>query len=138
MARPPLLINAVRKRITRKRANVFLRSDFEDLGGYDQVGRVLRALVKEGTLVKIGYGLYAKTKTSALTGEVVAIEPLPVLAREALVRLNVPLVLTKAETAYQNNQSTQVPTGRRIGVRGRVTRKISFKNAVATYERVHR
>ena len=28
-------------RIKRSEASVFLRRDFEDLGGYDQVGRVL-------------------------------------------------------------------------------------------------
>ena len=35
----------VLKRIERKRGDVFLRSDFSDLGGYDQVGRALRQLV---------------------------------------------------------------------------------------------
>jgi len=29
----------VLKRIDRKRGDVFLRADFADLGGYDQVGR---------------------------------------------------------------------------------------------------
>jgi hypothetical protein len=28
------------KRIDRKRGDVFLRADYKDLGGYDQVGRV--------------------------------------------------------------------------------------------------
>lgn len=36
------------KRINRKRSNVFLRADFDDLGGYDQVGRALRQLVRGG------------------------------------------------------------------------------------------
>lgn len=31
----------ISKRIARKRSDVFLRADFSDLGGYDQVGRVL-------------------------------------------------------------------------------------------------
>ena len=46
--------------ITRKRGDMFLRADFNDLGGYDQVGRVLRGLVREGELMKIGFGLYAR------------------------------------------------------------------------------
>ena len=41
------------KRIDRKRGDVFLRSDFRDLGGYDQVGRVLRGLVEKGKLLKL-------------------------------------------------------------------------------------
>src|SRR6516225_5966531 len=49
----------VLKRIDRKRGDVFLRVDFEDLGGYDQVGRALRALVRQGRLVRVGQGLYA-------------------------------------------------------------------------------
>ena len=65
------LESRVSKRIARKKANVFLRDDFKDLGDYDQVGRVLRKLATKGKIVRIGYGLYAKTKVSALTGEAV-------------------------------------------------------------------
>ena len=138
MKRQRTLLEMIRQRIARKRVNVFLRSDFEDIGGYDQIGRILRALAKEGVVIKIGYGLYARTKVSALTGEVVPIQPLPILAREALTRLNVPLVLTKAEIDYRDNQSTQVPTGRRVGVQGRIIRKIFIQNAEVMYERVPR
>jgi hypothetical protein len=130
------ITDAIRRRLSRKRGNVFLRADFEDLGGYDQVGRCLRNLVKEGALLKIGYGLYVRAKTSALTGEIVPTKPLPDLAREALARLDVPVVLTKAEIDYRDDLSTQVPTGRRIGVRGRISRKISLRNAEVVYERV--
>ena len=35
----------VLRRIKRQRRAVFMREDFSDLGGYDQVGRVLRSLV---------------------------------------------------------------------------------------------
>ena len=42
------------KRISRKRGDAFLRADFEDLGGYDQVGRVLRKMVREGRLLRVG------------------------------------------------------------------------------------
>ena len=50
----------VMKRIARKRGDVFLRADFRDLGGYDQVGRVLRELVRNGQLLKVGYGIYTR------------------------------------------------------------------------------
>jgi hypothetical protein len=51
------------ERIGRKRGDVFLRIDFADLGGYDQVGRVLRGLVRKGRLLKLGYGnLYRAVK----------------------------------------------------------------------------
>jgi Family of unknown function (DUF6088) len=138
MKRPRTLKQAVRQRIARKRVNVFLRADFEDIGGYDQIGRILRGLVSEGVLIKIGYGLYARTKVSALNGDLVPIQPLPVLAREALTRLNIPVLLTKSEVQYRDNQSTQVPTGRRIGVQGRIIRKIAIQNAEVMYEHVSR
>jgi hypothetical protein len=54
--RPEILEDRLLKRIDRKRGDVFLRADFEDLGGYDQVGRALRKIVSEGRLVRIGQG----------------------------------------------------------------------------------
>ena len=54
----------VLKRIARKRGDVFLRADFRDLGGYDQVGRVLRGLVRNGQLLKVGYGVYTRAVKS--------------------------------------------------------------------------
>src|SRR6266545_6270135 len=68
-------------RIARKKDIVFLREDFADLGGYDQVGRILKNLVRAGKIIKIGYGLYAKAKKSSITGEVIPVAPLPTLAR---------------------------------------------------------
>lgn len=124
------------KRIARKPGNVLLRDDFRDLGGYDQVGRGLRLLVEQGKLIKIGYGLYAKTKISPLTKQSVPTATLPRLGKEALDRLKVPTLPTKAEQAYRDGRSTRVPTGRMIGVKGRICRKIGYKGAYITYEKV--
>lgn len=125
------------KRIARKKANVFLRDDFKDLGDYDQVGRVLGKLTTKGKVVRIGYGLYAKTKVSALTGETVPVTTLPNLGKEALNRLKVKTAPTTADMAYREGRSTQVPTGRLIGVKGRVSRKIGYKGTYLRYEHVH-
>jgi hypothetical protein len=122
-------------RIARKQSSVLLREDFDDLGGYDQVGRALLALTKKGKLVKIGYGLYAKTRVSSLTGKTVPVEPLPVLARNALNRLGVAALPSQAETDYRQGRSTQVPTGRLIGVNKRISRKIGYNNIAVNYER---
>ena len=40
------------------RVFVYLPREFRDLGGEDQVLRVLRALVREKRLVRLGYGVY--------------------------------------------------------------------------------
>jgi hypothetical protein len=122
-------------RIARKQSVVLLREDFDDLGGYDQVGRALLALTKKEKLVKIGYGLYAKTKVSSLTGKTVPLVPLPALARNALNRLGVAALPSQAEIDYRQGRSTQVPTGRLIGVNKRVSRKIGYNNIAVNYER---
>jgi hypothetical protein len=122
-------------RIARKQSAVLLREDFDDLGGYDQVGRALLALTKKGKLIKIGYGLYAKAKVSSLTGNTVPVEPLPTLARKALDRLGVAALPSQAEIDYRQGRSTQVPTGRLIGVNKRISRKIGYDNIAVNYER---
>ncbi|HTI12802.1 MAG TPA: DUF6088 family protein [Puia sp.] len=122
-------------RISRMKSSVVLREDFTDLGEYDQVGRALRQLTLKGKILKIGYGLYAKAKISSLTGEILPVQNLPILAKEALNRLGVEVKPTKAELDYQTGRSTQVPTGRLIGVKNRISRKIGYKGASIYYER---
>jgi hypothetical protein len=121
-------------RIARKKDIVFLREDFADLGGYDQVGRILRNLVRDGKIIKIGYGLYAKAKKSSITGEIIPVAPLPTLARAALERLGVEVAPSALERGYNAGKTTQVPTGRRIAINGRVSRKIGYGGAYISYE----
>ena len=123
-------------RIARRTNNVFLRRDFRDLGGYDQVGRALRCLVAKGRLVSIGYGLYARAAKSPLSGKTVPAKPLPLLAVEALRRLNVETAPASFIRAYNEGATTQVPTGRVIAVRGRILRKIGYDGKYATFERI--
>ena len=130
----------ISRRISRRKGDVFLRSDFKDLGGYDQVGRALRRLVAKGTLVRIGYGLYARATIGPLSGKVVPANGLPSLAIEALQRLkdqkllDVEIMTSAATRAYNAGQTTQVPTGRVIGIKGRVSRKIAFGGNQISYE----
>jgi prefoldin subunit 5 len=95
---------------------------------------VLRGLENDGLLVRIGYGLYAKAKKSALNGQTIPVAPLPTLALEALTRLGVKIAPSKLETEYNAGQTTQVPTGRQIAVKGRISRKIGFGGAYVSYE----
>lgn len=55
----------IQSRLKRSKRYVFTRDDFKDLAGYDQVGRALRELVKEGLLLKVGYGVYTKARQNA-------------------------------------------------------------------------
>ena len=104
------------------------------MGGYDQIGRVLRELAREGKLIKLGYGLYAKTKQSILTGEIILVKNLPELAREAVERLGLEVVPSYWEREYNAGRTTQVPTGRRIAVKGRISRKIGYNGVYVNYE----
>jgi len=133
---PNSLLERLEKRIARKRGDVFLRADFDDLGGYDQVGRALRQLVDNGQLLKVAYGMYTRAKPSLLDGTPVPTKGLRELAAEALGRLGVETAPTRWDEANASGKSTQVPTGRVIGVRGRVRRKISYNGFPMKYERV--
>jgi hypothetical protein len=122
------------KRIDRKRGDVFLRADFVDLGGYDQVGRVLRELVREGRLVRVGRGIYARARPSMTSGEPVPVGGLSAL-KEALRRVGVETLPSRLEQDYNAGRTTQVPTGRVVGVTRRVRRKIGYGGISLSFER---
>lgn len=123
------------KRIDRKRCDVFLRSDFSDLGGYDQVGRVLRLLVRKGRLLKIGQGLYARASKSPFDDTPAPLKGISSLAKEALERLGIESIPTRLEQEYNTGRTTQVPSGRTIGVTKRVRRKIGYNGIYVSFER---
>ena len=123
-------------RVKRSKAPVFVRDDFKNIGGYDQVGRILSRLIKKELLVSLGYGTYARTKKSSVTGAIVPEKPLPELARDLLDKLGVKVAPSSAEKAYNSGKSTQVPTGRVIGVNGRIVRKISYNGRYISFEKV--
>ena len=115
---------------------MFLRKDFEDIGGYDQIGRILRRLVKKGILINLGYGVYARARQSTITGKCVPEKPLQELAKEAMRKLGIETAPSTAEAAYNTGRSTQVPTGRVIGVKRRVTRRLGYDGKYVSFEEV--
>ena len=124
----------VEKRIGRKRGDVFLRADFADLGGYDQVGRALRQLVRQGKLLKIGYGLYSRALKSRFSARLIPPKGLATL-REALKRVGIKTYPNRAVEDYNSGRTTQVPTGRVVAVRQRVRRKIGYSGISLSFER---
>ena len=123
----------IMKRIDRKRGDVFLRSDFKDLGGYDQVGRVLRGMVRQGRLLKVSHGVYTKAVISPFSNNPVPPRGLATL-KEALQRVGVEVVQTRLERDYNTGRTTQVPAGRVVGVRRRVRRKIGYEGIHLSFE----
>ena len=132
--RPETLETRLLKRIDRKRGDMFVRADFEDLGGYDQVGRALRELVRDGRLVKVGQGLYARAHPSIISGEPIPVGGLDAL-KEALRRVGVETLPSRLERDYNAGRTTQVPNGRVVGVRRRVRRKIGYGGFTLSFER---
>ena len=133
--KPENLETRVLKRMARKRGDVFLRDDFSDLGGYDQVGRALRRLVRTGQLVKIGQGLYTRAAPSPFDGKPAPVKGLRALATEALGRLGIETAPTRLEQAYNAGQTTQVPAGRVVAVTKRVRRHIGYNGTFLSFER---
>jgi Family of unknown function (DUF6088) len=132
--KPETIETRLLKRIDRKRGDVFLRADFGDLGGYDQVGRVLRDLVRKERLLKLGHGVYTRAAKSPFTDKPVPPKGLRTLT-EALNRLGIETAPTRLQRAYNAGLTTQVPTGRVVAVRGRVRRKIGYDGVFLSFER---
>lgn len=127
----------VETRISRKKDNVFLTREFTDLGGEDQVIRALRELVREGRLVKLGYGVYGRAFTSRLSGKPLLYNPNGFVgaAREALTKLGVPWEPTEAERAYNEGRSSQVPLNPVVRVKGRFSRRLKSGDTELVLER---
>ena len=137
MARRGTLLEKIKERIARRRDDVFLPREFRDLGGEDQVLRALRCLVREGSLVRLGYGVYGRAETSRLSGK-------PILAaaggfidaaRQALDKLGVPWEPTEFQRAYNEGRSTQVPVNPAVRVKSRFARHLSYQDAELRLER---
>ncbi|MEA2831227.1 MAG: hypothetical protein QOF22_1975 [Bradyrhizobium sp.] len=126
MRRLKTLRERIEGRIARKRDDVFLPREFRDLGGEDQVLRALRGLVRDGRLVRLGYGVYGRAILSRLSGEPLLYSPNGFIgaARQALTKLGVKWEPTEAETAYNEGRSTQIPVNPVVRVKGRFSRRL--------------
>jgi hypothetical protein len=125
------------ERIARQRGDVFLTREFRDLGGEDQVLRALRGMVRDGQLVRLGYGVYGRAEASQLSGK-------PMLAarggfidaaRQALNKLGVEWEQTEFQRAYNEGRSTQVPINPAVRVKGRFARRLSYQDTELRLER---
>jgi hypothetical protein len=122
------LKSRIMSKISQSEHEVFLRSDFEKMSGYKQIGRVLNQLISESVLIRIGYGLYAKARLNRITGKpmVSASGGFAQVAEEALSRLDVDWKASKAVNDYQLGDSTQVPVNAEVVIKGRFRRKIGY------------
>ncbi|MEG1480217.1 MAG: hypothetical protein RSD41_04355, partial [Kiritimatiellia bacterium] len=94
------LEDKIKLRINKSNKTAFVSSDFFDLSDVDQVGRVLRTLVKEEYLIKLGRGVFAKTKESAILKKRILAKSFSEVAKEALGKLNIKIFSSQAEKDY--------------------------------------
>lgn len=129
------LVDRLARSVKLRSGNVVLRSDVARFGSASQVSEALRELQQRGVLVRIGTGVYAKTRVSSVTGAIVPAGSLESLAAEALRRLGVDAEVGSAGAAYNSGVTTQMPgavvvnTGRR-----RLRRKIEVGGRRLLYE----
>lgn len=126
----------IEQKLQRSQANVFIRKEFDRLGGYDQVGRALRGAMKKGVLVRAGYGVYVKARQSSLTGKPVPVVSLMEIGLQILSKLGVKADVGSSAREYRDGKTTQMPMADVVSVgKARVSRRIGFGNKIIRYEK---
>lgn len=125
--------------VRQRTGNVILRTEIARLGSASQVTEALKSLQARGVLVRIGTGVYAKTRKSSVTGATVPAGSLESLATETLKKLGVTVRAGKAAAAYNSGKTTQLP-GAFIANTGdrRIRRKIAVGGRSIVYENDYR
>lgn len=122
--------------LRRSQSTAFVRKDFERFGEYRQVSRAIKKLVKEGILIRVGYGTYVKTRPSSISGKPVPAEPLLNIAFEIMAKLGVKADAGADTEALREGRSTQVPMSPIVNIgKARIRRKISYGNKTVVYEK---
>ena len=126
------IADRVEARIKRSKRDVFLREDFDDLGGYDQIGRALRQMCEKGLLLKVGYGVYAKARRNRINSRLMIASPggPDAVLIATLDRLKVPYELKGLTAAYAAGKSTQVPAFMEVKPKKRFSRKLKIGSRV--------
>ena len=135
MAKRKTLRKKVEGRIVRKADDV--PREFIDLGGEDQVLRAFRGMVRDGELVRLGYGVYGRAMKSRLSGEALlnSASGFAGAARQALNKLGVEWEPTEAERAYNQGLSTQIPVNPAVRIKGGFSRRLSYQGTELVVER---
>ena len=92
-------------------------------------------LQAKGVLLRIGTGVYAKTRKSSVTGAIIPAGSLETLVIETLEKLGVLVEASSVAAAYNRSDTTQLP-GRfevNTGPR-RISRKIAVGGRTVAYE----
>ena len=122
--------------IASSRADIFLRSSFDRFGSPSRVTRAIQELIKEGRIVRLGYGVYAKASPSPISGKPIPQKPLESLAEAALEALGVKVQLGRARAEYMAGNTNQIPMSLVVSVgTSRIQRKLQLGKRTVIYEK---
>ncbi|MBB4225560.1 DUF6088 family protein [Variovorax guangxiensis] len=125
------LLRSVRQR----NSDVILRAELANMASASQLSEALKSLQNKGVLMRIGTGIYARTRRSSVTGATIPAGSLETLATQAFKKMGVEITAGKAAEEYNSRRTTQLPgafvanTGHR-----RITRKIEVGGRSVVYE----
>lgn len=123
------------KRLKSIRSTVVLRKDFDGLGSYRQISRILKNFILQRKLVKIGSGLYAKAYISEYTNTPLIKDGTRPTLRQALKRLGIAYESGSAEKEYNEGKTTQVPVKNIVRLKSRCRRRIGYLKSKLIFER---
>lgn len=115
-------------------SKVILRKELKTLGSSRQLSRALSSLVKDGKIVRIGYGIYAKAYKSKYIDIPIPMGGFDSVAFEALEKLNIEWELGSAAQAYNAGKSTQVPARNIIKLKKRFRGNIYYGKSKLYFE----
>lgn len=114
--------------IEKRPGVVVLRRDVSNLGSARQVSRALNDLISDGQLVKLGYGVYAKARSSKYLDCPVIRSGFTEACIEALDRLGIDWEPSQAIKDYNEGRSQQVPARFEVKLKSRFRRQIAYEN----------
>lgn len=122
--------------IAGSQTDVFLRSYFDRFGSPSRVTRGLQELIRDGKLTRLGYGVYAKTSPSPISGKPIPKKPLENLAEQTFKALGVRVQLGSSRAKYAAGDTTQIPMALIVSIgSSRIQRKLRLGTREVIYEK---
>ena len=115
------LADRMRQSIRRRSGHVVLRAELAPLGSASQVSEALKTLQRDGELLRLGAGVYAKARRDESTRLVTPVVDVETLVREVAHKL-------KAQVADGGDGSVVLDTGDR-----RLSRKLALGHGAVQY-----
>ncbi len=120
--------------IMRLPGNIVLRSDVNKMGTPRKISRNLKSLINEGKLIKLGYGIYAKTEQNPYLSTNIIKSGFTAASLEALDRLGIKWEPGKFIKDYNEGRSTQVPANFSVRLKTRYRGTIKDGERILKFE----